>query len=100
MIKITYQDNITQNYYDDLSKRKFQKEANKTLKSIFDEKFKIEFDCSLDDLLYGSFEKLEEIKDTLGNMSERDDIKSIFNYETKFQKHISDIHHPSKLKLI
>ena len=88
MIKIAYKKNITQIYYDDLVNRKFQKEDNKTLKELFNEKFKTEFDCTLDDLLYGSFEKLQEIKD-LGDMSKRDDVKALFNYETKFQKHIS-----------
>jgi len=89
MIKIAYKENITQIYYDDLSKRKYQKEENKTLKEIFDEKFKTEFDCSLDDLLYGSFEKLQEIKERLGDMSEQEDVKELFNYETKFQMPIS-----------
>ena len=89
MIKIAYKENITQIYYDNLSKRKFQKEENKTLQEVFDEKFKIEFDCTLDDLLYGSFEKLQTIKDNLGDMSKREDVKAIFNYEGKFQKHIS-----------
>ena len=89
MIKIAYKENITQIYYDDLSKRKYKGEEYKTLKEVFDEKFKKEFDCSLDDLLYGSFEKLQEIKNNLGDMSKRDDVKAIFNYETKFQKPIS-----------
>ena len=89
MIKIAYKKNITQIYYNNLSNRKFQKENNKTLKELFDEKFKTEFDCTLEDLLYGSFEKLQEIKDRLGDMSKRDDVKELFNYETKFQKHIS-----------
>jgi len=89
MIKIFYQTNITQSYYHDLSKRKFQNEENKTLEEIYNEKFKMEFKFSLDDLLYGSFEKLQEIKEKLGNMSERDDIKEVFNYETKFREHIS-----------
>ncbi len=89
MIKIAYKKNITQIYYDNLANREFQKENNKTLKELFDEKFKTEFDCTLEDLLYGSFEKLQEIKDRLGDMSKRDDVKELFNYETKFQKHIS-----------
>ena len=89
MIKIAYKENITQVYYNDLSNRIFQKENNKTLKELFDEKFKTEFECTLEDLLYGSFEKLQEIKDNLGDMSNRDDVKALFNYETKFQKYIS-----------
>ena len=91
MIKIAYKENITQIYYDDLSNRKYKGEdkSYKTLKEIFDEKFKTEFDCSLDDLLYGSFEKLQEIKNRLGDMSKREDVKELFNYETKFQKPIS-----------
>jgi len=91
MIKIAYKENITKIYYDDLSNRKYKGEdkSYKTLKEIFDEKFKTEFDCSLDDLLYGSFEKLQEIKERLGDMSEREDVKSLFNYETKFQQPIS-----------
>jgi len=89
MIKIAYKRNITQIYYDNLINRKFQKENNKTLKELFNEKFKTEFDCTLDDLLYGSFEKLQEIKDNLGDMSERDDVKALFKYEKKFQEHIS-----------
>ena len=89
MIKIAYKRNITQIYYDNLSNRKFQKENNKTLNELFNEKFKTEFECTLEDLLYGSFEKLQEIKDRLGDMSKRDDVKELFNYETKFQKHIS-----------
>jgi len=89
MIKIAYKKNITQIYYDNLAKRIFQKENNKTLKELFDEKFKIEFECTLDDLLYGSFEKLQEIKNRQGDMSKRNDVKELFNYETKFQKHIS-----------
>jgi len=89
MIKIAYKKNITQIYYDDLSQRKYKDEAYKTLKELFDEKFKTEFECTLDDLLYGSFERLQEIKDNLGDMSKREDVKALFNYETKFQKHIS-----------
>jgi hypothetical protein len=89
MIKIAYKENIIQLYYDDLSKRKYKDEEYKTLKEIFDKKFKTEFDCTLDDLLFGSFEKLQEIKNNLGDMSKRDDVKTLFNYETKFQQHIS-----------
>ena len=89
MIKITYQKNITQTYYDDLSNRKFQKEENKTLEELFNEKFKDEFGCSLADILYGSFEELQAIKERLGNMSDREDLKALFSYETKFQKPIS-----------
>jgi len=88
MIKIAYEENISKLYYDDLAKRKFQNEGNKTLEEIFNEKFKIEFDCSLNDLLSGSFEELEAIKNRLGNMSERTDVKALFNYETKFQQPI------------
>lgn len=86
MIKIAYKENISQLYYDDLSKRKFQNEENKTLEEIFDEKFKTEFDCSLNDLLCGSFEELHAIKNRLGNMSKREDVKVVFNYEKKFQQ--------------
>ena len=89
MIKIAYKKNITQIYYDDLANRKFEKEGNKTLRELFDEKFKTEFESTLDELLYSSFEKLQEIKNRLGDMSNRDDVKALFNYETKFQKHIS-----------
>ena len=88
MIKIAYKENITQLYYDDLSKRRFLKEENKTLEEIFDEKFKTEFDCSLDDLLCGSFEELQAIQNRLGNMAERADVKALFNYETKFQQNV------------
>jgi len=89
MIKVVYQDNITQSYYIDLSNRKFQREENKTLEKLFNEKFKDEFSCSLSDLLYGSFEELQVIKERLGNMSDREDVKALFNYETKFQTPIS-----------
>ncbi len=88
MIKITYKENISKSYYDNLSRRKFQKEDNKTLKVIYSEKFESKFGYALGDLLYGSFEKLEEIKDSLGKMSD-DEIKNLFNYETKFQPIIS-----------
>jgi len=89
MIKIAYQPNITQIYYDDLSMRKFKDEDYKTLEELFNEKFKDEFNCSLADLLCGSFEELQVIKERLGNMSNREDIKALFNYELKFQKPIS-----------
>jgi len=88
MIKITYKENITQAYYDDLSKRKFKKEENKTLEEIYNEKFKSNFGYELSDLVYGSFERLKEIKQKLGVMSDSD-VKNIFNYETKFQPIIS-----------
>ena len=89
MIKIAYKKNITQLYYNDLAKRKYKDEEYKTLKELFDEKFKTEFKYTLEDLLYGSFEKLQEIKDNLGDMSKRNDVKVLFKYENKFQKHIS-----------
>ncbi len=89
MIKIAYTKNNTQVYYNDLANRKFQNEGNKTLKELFDKKFKTEFECTLEELLCGSFEKLQEIKSRLGDMSERDDVKVLFNYETKFQTPIS-----------
>ena len=88
MIKIAYKENITQSYYNDLSKRKYQNEENKTLEEIYNEKFKAKFGCELSDLLYGSFEELEEIKERLGEMSD-DKVKQLFNYETKFQSIIS-----------
>jgi hypothetical protein len=89
MIKIAYKDNIAQEYYKDLSKRKFQNEENKTLEEIFAKKFQIEFNCSLDDLLYGTFEQLQAIKERLGDMSQRNDVKAIFNYQNKFHDTIS-----------
>ncbi len=88
MIKIVYKENTSQSYYNDLSKRKYQNEDNQTLEELYNKNFKSIFDCELSDLLYGSFEKLEEIKNRLGEMSD-DEVKNLFNYETKFQPIIS-----------
>jgi hypothetical protein len=89
MIKIAYKEHITQSYYDNLSKRKYKHEENKILEEVYNEKFRARFDCELSDLLYGSFEELETIKNRLGKMSNDDEVKQIFNYETKFQPIIS-----------
>lgn len=88
MIKIAYKENIIKSYYDDLSKRKYKNEENKTLEEIYSEKFKEKFGCELSDLLYSSFEELETIKERLGKMSD-DEVKQFFNYETKYQPIIS-----------
>lgn len=88
MIKINYSENISQLYYDDLSKRIYQNEDNKTLEQVYDEKFRTEFNCSLHELLCGSFEMLKEISSRIGTMKERDDVKSIFNYAQKYQSNI------------
>ena len=88
MIKIAYKENIRKSYYDDLSKKKYQNEDNKTLEEIYNKKFKKRFGCELSDLLYGSFEELEVIKEHLGEISD-DEVKKLFNYEAKYQPIIS-----------
>ena len=88
MIKISDYKNIEKLYYKDLSQRRYQKHHNQTLEEIYKERFEDTLGCDLKTLLCSTFDEL--IKITLPSDIKRD-IEEIFNYQRKYQKHISDI---------
>ena len=88
MIRISNYSAIETLYYDDISKRKYQKHNNKTLEEIYKEKFQDALGCDLKSLLCSTFDELIKIK--LPSTIE-EEIREIFNYQGKYQKHISDI---------
>ncbi len=88
MIKITNYSKIEDLYYDDISQRKYKNYAYKTLEKIYQEKFEDDLGCDLKSLLCNSFDKLLNIKLPLNIESE---IREVFNYQGKYQEHISDI---------
>ena len=85
MVKVDYYKKIEDIYYADLSNRKYQ---NKTLEKLYQEKFEKVLGCDLKTLLCSSFDDL--LKISLPSVL-KDDVKEIFNYQGKYQKHISDI---------
>jgi len=88
MIKVHYDSSFKEAYYKDIAHRKFRDENNKTLETIYNEKFKDVIGVDLKPLLCGSFEILPKIEldDT-----QKECMKKIFNYQDKFQNHISDL---------
>ena len=88
MIKVTDYQKMETLYYDDISQRRYKKYENKTLEVIYKEKFETLLGCDLHTLLCSSFDMLLNIKLPKEN---KDAIAEIFNYQGKYQKHISDI---------
>ena len=88
MIKVTEYHKIEDVYYTDLSKRKHRYYGNKTLEEIYREEFEKHIKCDLRTLLCSSFDKLSKIKLPTGI---NDEIAKLFDYQNKYQKHISDI---------
>lgn len=80
MIKIPYKQNLANDYYDLISKIKIEK--------LFFEEYYAKYlksklnNYSLKDVLCGDFEKLEEIKNSIGSKYSKDNtIKEAFNYD-------------------
>jgi len=88
MVRISEYAKIETLYYEDLSKRRYQKYDNKTLEEIYQERFEEALGCDLRSLLCGSFESLIEITLPEGM---KEEIEKVFDYQGKYQKHISDI---------
>jgi len=88
MVKISEYSKIEALYYKDISNRKYRNHGNKTLEQIYQEKFQDALECDLRTLLCSPFNELIKIK--LSPKIEAE-IKEIFNYQGKYQKHISDI---------
>jgi len=88
MIKISYPDSLKNIYYKDIANRKFKSRNYKTLEQIYIDEFQSLIGVDLKTLLCEEYDKLPKIK-----LSDKDKnrIKEIFNYQDKFQKHISNI---------
>lgn len=80
MIKIPYKQNLANDYYDLISKIKIEKLF---FEEYYDKYLKLKLNnYSLEDVLCGDFEKLEEIKNFIGSKYSKDNtIKEAFNYD-------------------
>lgn len=88
MIKVHYDSSFVEAYYEDVAHRKFRDQNNKTLETIYNEQFEDVIGVDLKSLLCGAFESLPKIE---LDDEQKKSIKKIFNYQGKFQKHISDL---------
>jgi hypothetical protein len=88
MVKINYTDSFLEAYYNDIANRRFRDFDNKTLEQIYDEKFKSLIGIDLKTLLVGEYDKLP--KKNLDE-AQKEELKKVFKYQDKFQKHISDL---------
>jgi len=88
MIKVHYNGSFKEAYYEDIAHRRFRVEENKTLETIYNEKFKDALGIDLKSLLCGAFESLLKIE---LDDEQKKSIKKFFNYQGKFQKHISEL---------
>lgn len=91
MIKIPYQPNLADDYYALFAKFKIQSDSFET---YYNTHLKSELnDYSLRDIVCGDFEKLEEIKTSIGSKysSENNIVKEVFNYDKKITPKISKL---------
>jgi 5-methylcytosine-specific restriction endonuclease McrA len=88
MVKISYTDSFLKAYYDDIANRRFRDFDNKTLEQIYDEKFRSWIGIDLKTLLVGEYDKLPKID---LDEAQKEELKKVFKYQDKFQKHISDL---------
>jgi len=88
MIKVDDYDAMGEIYYADISQRRYQKYENKSLEQLYHDKFESTLGVDLETLLCGSFDVIKSIALPLSIES---DIKEIFDYQGKFQKHISEL---------
>ena len=99
MIKVPYTQNIADDYYTLIAQRKMPRYGNRTFESYYNQYIKKQKmdGIELRELLCGSYERLVEIKDTIGTKyrSKTNIIKQLFNYDkrkgkiVKFQPKIS-----------
>ncbi len=88
MIKVPYESSFEEAYYEDIAHRKFRDKNNKTLETIYNEQFKDVIGVDLKSLLCGTFESLPKIELV---DEKKKSMKKIFNYQDKFQTHISNL---------
>lgn len=102
MLQVKYNLNIEDSYYQTISTRKMTKYNNITFEQYYNRYIKNKLnDYALKDILCGDFEKLKEIKNSVGTKysSKTNIMKQFFNYDKKssnfnaktayFQKEIS-----------
>jgi len=88
MIKVSYSQEFSGAYYKDIANRRFRDESNKSLKTIYDERFREIIGVDLKTLLCGTFDELPKID---LNDEQKEELKKVFKYQGKFQKHISEL---------
>jgi len=86
MFRLIYSDNIKKDYYNLLSKKRFNKYDNDTLENIYNKFYRKLLGVSLNDLLTIEFEKLKDIS----TISIEKSLPKIFSYESKFQPVITE----------
>ncbi len=88
MIKVSYSQNIEDEYYDLMSKSKMQQFKNRTFESYYNQYLKSKLGYSLKDILCGDYEKLLEIKKTIHTKykSKNNIVKQFFNYDKSKSK--------------
>jgi len=88
MNKVSYSDTFVDAYYHDIANRKFRDKENKTLEEVYTEEFQKLIGIDLKTLLCGEYDKLPKVELTT---TQKEQVKKIFKYQDKFQKHISDL---------
>lgn len=88
MIKVSYNQNIEDEYYELIAKTKIQQFDNRTFESYYNQYIKSKLGYELNELLCGEYEKLVEIKDDIGTKysSKNNIIKQTFNYDKSKSK--------------
>lgn len=82
MIKINYPKDIEKVYYKLIANSKAEKFSGFTFEEYYDKHYKSKLKYSLEDILCGDFQKLNEIKNRLGTKYKNDNgIKKLFNYD-------------------
>ena len=85
MLKIKYSSNLEDSYYEKIVKSKADKFNGLTFEEYYDKNYKKILNNDLKDILCGDFEKLLEIKNTLGKKNDNR-IKIFFNYDKQKSK--------------
>lgn len=87
MLKINYPKDIEKEYYKRISKSKAERFNELTFEEYYDKHYKAKLGYSLEDILCGDFQKLNEIKNRLGTKYKNDNsIKKLFNYDKSSSK--------------
>jgi len=90
MLKVVYSKDIEDKYYKLIAQRKAHKFNGLTFEEYYNKHYKSKLIYTLKEILCGSFEELNQIKDKLGKKTDNS-IKRFFNYDKKSSVLISKL---------
>lgn len=92
MLKISHKKEIKDLFYQKIASTKPKRFKGKTFEEHYDTNLKSKLNnYSLKDLLTGDFEKLEEIKEIIGNQKKNNKLKEFFNYDKSESKNLKPL---------